>query len=239
MVKVPCENCKKKIESNATICPYCQTHFTSEQMKTRKDSVKFGCIALIVIGLAIWLFTSCSEDEKPSTDDATVVAEKTVTSDTVDLTDKQQTAVDYARSIMMQTVSCEATIDQVQGEMDKMGRGEKSLVDGYSSLRFSLDSCQGDLKLLKETNFENIKEPEAVAIGKQALASCAEATKKRADALKKLTTFLKGSGDLDLAADYKAGVRSAANDHAACKLTLAGLPAFYKVPESEVHFLKF
>ncbi|MGE4430909.1 MAG: hypothetical protein AB7E05_09255 [Sphingobium sp.] len=233
MFKLPCEKCKKKIDIRATVCPFCQTQFSADEVKSRKKGAAMGCLLLVlVIGGCTWWIGKDENSASPPIEN-----QMDISALAFEATGAQQTAIDFSRSIWMQTLSCEGTVDQVQGQLDKLAEGRTSLVDAYSSARSGAGSCESDLKLLKETDLSPLKDAKAIEIAKQALASCVAATEKRVGSLRKLQTFLNGNGDLDASADYKAGIHSAMNDAASCKLTIAGLPAHFQVPESEADFL--
>lgn len=53
MYKVKCEKCKKKIDNNATICPYCRTEYSPEEIKSRNKTMTTGCLALLGLFVVI------------------------------------------------------------------------------------------------------------------------------------------------------------------------------------------
>lgn len=246
MFKLPCGKCKKDIAISAEVCPYCQSEFTPEEIKKRKSDARGGCIFVIaaIIALLLWI-GSCSKDKVP--DNAAVVTEEEKTgaeteakkSETIELSDIQSNAVSYARAIILSTMSCEYSVDSVERQINKFAQGEVSLVDAYSTAKSNAESCRHDLQSLKEYHFDDLKDPEAKKIAKTALNHCVLATEHRIKAIRKIMEYMNGDGDLDSAADYKSGLAAGRGDYAACKLTLAGLAEYYKVPESEVGFLSF
>lgn len=69
--ELPCPNCKKKIDGEATVCPYCQSPFTVEQIEARKSELAdgnkaatIGCLAILLfIGGCVWWNMPTEEEE--------------------------------------------------------------------------------------------------------------------------------------------------------------------------------
>lgn len=151
--------------------------------------------------------------------------------------DVQRRAMDFARATLMETVSCSGSADMVQSKIDDYATGNGSLADAYAEARSGAKSCASALQALKEEDLSHLGDAKPRSIAKQAVDTCIGATEKRIAAMGKAKVVLKGEGDLDAAADYKDAIRSAKNDEASCRLMLAGVPEYYKVPDSALDFL--
>lgn len=197
----------------------------------------FGCLALVlIVGGCSWLFSG--KDENLTNNSTTENVTASVEAVNFKPTEDQARAIDFSRSILLETTACKSDADNVQELFNRLAQSEVGAADVYSAVRSGIKSCEGNAAGLNEIEIAALKAPEAVRIAEQARNSCVAAVQKRMDALKKAKIFLDGNGGLSTAADYKDGMRSALNDEAACRMTLAGVPAHFHVPESETEFLR-
>ncbi|MCW2362430.1 MULTISPECIES: hypothetical protein [Sphingobium] len=62
-INLPCPKCKKSIAYNAEVCPYCQTIFTPDDLKGRRNSIMGCCAIMIIVAILIAVTASLTIGE--------------------------------------------------------------------------------------------------------------------------------------------------------------------------------
>lgn len=128
--KMPCGYCKKKIDINATRCPYCQAQFTPEEVAARKkdaSKIAFGCLAVIVL-IALVSMCSGTDDKAPSGSTASTTAAQQTLGQPV----AQVASNDASPSNTLTSAQANAA-RKAQSYLDMTGFSRKGLIEQLSS----------------------------------------------------------------------------------------------------------
>lgn len=200
-----------------------------------KGGVKAGLIAVAVIFVAILLTVwACSgDDEVPQQDDA-----ETPVVVTFPLNEAQQSAVDFARAVQMQAISCSGDVERAQAEMEKVGGGTLDEVEVFRVLGQAEKSCASAADEIRQIDVGILANATARKVATEALKVCGETAESRQQAMALGRDFLEGEDSIKVAADYRDKLTAASGADQTCKLQLLAAIEPFKVPDSEVAFLR-
>ena len=152
------------------------------------------------------------------------------------LTAEQDSAVSFARALMIQTVACSSSVDTAQSTVDKAAAERARPIDAYMDAKSAAKFCRDATADIKAISTEVPDGQRKIAA--QAIKYCGEAATVRADAMKRLMAIIDGAPSLEDAAQYKEKKNEAAGHDYACRMTLQGLGQAMKIPDGELEFAK-
>lgn len=179
MAESLCPKCRKSIDLEATVCPYCQSAFSPEDMATRradhKSNMVAGGVGCLVLVIAAGALAMCTLREEPKTADQAKAA-----------------ALQYRGAINRNLSICHTMILVAADKLEQAEAGKTDVVSAYSAIQEGRDACNvaaTEITLLpKITGMPDA----AAAVYRRMDMDCAVAARGHVDALDTMLQSLDG-----------------------------------------------
>jgi hypothetical protein len=240
MADLPCVKCKKKIDHAATICPYCRSVFTPDEVAARlrhekvsKREALQGCaIFLVLFGLFVWWMSPSAEN-----DAGTSAASEASPAGLKAMTEGQEASFSIIQGTAMQLIVCTNELDVTQTMLDGINRGEKRPIDAYSAAQAAVRDCTSAARDMEGISSKPLVGADQIKIYEKTRPFCILAITKARAALQTAQSVFDGEEKLATAQRYKDLRVAAKGNEVACKMGLSGLADSAKIPKENVDFL--
>lgn len=179
MAQDACPTCKKKIDLDATVCPYCQSSFTDSEMKERRDvhsaNMKnggIGCLVLIGLIAAISMCSGSGSEKKTST---------------AKPEDNKAAAITLYNDMISATSNCDAAASQMAAPLK-----DGNIVGAYRAAEVAEAACLGTPTKIRDISMPDGFDDKRKADAEKALEACENAYVMKWSGAKSLKSALDG-----------------------------------------------
>jgi hypothetical protein len=221
MAQDACPKCKKQIDLGASVCPYCRSAFSDEEMQirrtTNKDSTKNGLVGCIVIIGLIAVISTCSGaggDKKTK-----AISPK----------DNKSAAISLYQGLIASTRECDAAAAKMAGPLEK-----GDVVGAYREASSTEDACLSTSSAIRKLEVPESFDGKRKGDAEKAIETCENAYLMKWSGAKSLKKALDGDTRPSVIAEIQDTAKAVQAGQMLCAGGLMSVAMSYGATETDL-----